>query len=62
MQVRDQALLPCAAAATNDFTLELPKLHLETFSEEGLKGRPEAAAFQTQKGRNWYERNFLKQI
>ncbi|NXF75393.1 CC171 protein, partial [Sclerurus mexicanus] len=46
LQVRDQALLPCAAAATNDFTLELPKLHLETFSEEGLKGRPEAAAFQ----------------
>ncbi|XP_032532862.1 coiled-coil domain-containing protein 171 isoform X5 [Chiroxiphia lanceolata] len=45
-KVRDQALLPCAAAATNDFTLELPKLHLETFSEEGLKGRPEAAAFQ----------------
>ncbi|KAM4879268.1 coiled-coil domain-containing protein 171 [Sylvia borin] len=45
-KVRDQALLPCSAAATNDFTLELPKLHLETFSEEGLKGRPEAAAFQ----------------
>uniref|UniRef100_A0A8C3VJJ5 Coiled-coil domain containing 171 n=1 Tax=Catharus ustulatus TaxID=91951 RepID=A0A8C3VJJ5_CATUS len=45
-KVRDQALLPCTAAATNDFTLELPKLHLETFSEEGLKGRPEAAAFQ----------------
>ncbi|XP_071436478.1 coiled-coil domain-containing protein 171 isoform X2 [Pithys albifrons albifrons] len=45
-KVRDQASLPCAAAATNDFTLELPKLHLETFSEEGLKGRPEAAAFQ----------------
>uniref|UniRef100_A0A8C9KSY4 Coiled-coil domain containing 171 n=1 Tax=Serinus canaria TaxID=9135 RepID=A0A8C9KSY4_SERCA len=45
-KVRDQALLLCTAAATNDFTLELPKLHLETFSEEGLKGRPEAAAFQ----------------
>ncbi|XP_010391277.2 coiled-coil domain-containing protein 171 isoform X1 [Corvus cornix cornix] len=45
-KVRDQALLPCTAAATNDFTLELPKLHLETFSEERLKGRPEAAAFQ----------------
>ncbi|XP_037981115.1 coiled-coil domain-containing protein 171 isoform X4 [Motacilla alba alba] len=45
-KVRDQALLLCTAAATNDFTPELPKLHLETFSEEGLKGRPEAAAFQ----------------
>uniref|UniRef100_H0Z249 Coiled-coil domain containing 171 n=1 Tax=Taeniopygia guttata TaxID=59729 RepID=H0Z249_TAEGU len=45
-KVRDQALLLCTAAATNDFTLELPKLHLETFSEERLKGRPEAAAFQ----------------
>uniref|UniRef100_A0A8C5TSS7 Uncharacterized protein n=1 Tax=Malurus cyaneus samueli TaxID=2593467 RepID=A0A8C5TSS7_9PASS len=41
-----KALLPCTAAATNDFTLELPKLHLETFSEEGLKGRPEAAHFR----------------
>lgn len=33
-------------ATRNDFTLQLPKLHLETFAVEGLKGKPEVVAFQ----------------
>ncbi|NWR74394.1 CC171 protein, partial [Centropus unirufus] len=45
-KVRDQTLLSQTAATTNDFTLQLPKLHLETFAVEGLKGRPEVVAFQ----------------
>ncbi|XP_031465819.1 coiled-coil domain-containing protein 171 isoform X2 [Phasianus colchicus] len=44
--VRDQTLLSWTAATRNDFTLQLPKLHLETFAVEGLKGRPEVVAFQ----------------
>jgi len=39
-------LLSWTAATRNDFTLQLPKLHLETFAVEGLKGRPEVVAFQ----------------
>ncbi|NXL46456.1 CC171 protein, partial [Podilymbus podiceps] len=45
-KVRDQTLLSRTAATSNDFTLQLPKLHLETFAVEGLKGRPEVVAFQ----------------
>ncbi|NXG50340.1 CC171 protein, partial [Psilopogon haemacephalus] len=45
-KVRDQTLLSRTAATRNDFTLQLPKLHLETLAVEGLKGRPEAVAFQ----------------
>ncbi|XP_075267058.1 coiled-coil domain-containing protein 171 isoform X8 [Opisthocomus hoazin] len=45
-KVRDQTLLSWTAATRNDFTLQLPKLHLETFAVEGLKGRPEVVAFQ----------------
>ncbi|KAF1545048.1 hypothetical protein FQV19_0016664, partial [Eudyptula minor] len=45
-KVRDQTLLSRTAATKNDFTLQLPKLHLETFAVEGLKGRPEVVAFQ----------------
>ncbi|NWX47532.1 CC171 protein, partial [Steatornis caripensis] len=45
-KVRDQTLLSWTAASRNDFTLRLPKLHLETFAVEGLKGRPEVVAFQ----------------
>ncbi|XP_053910446.1 coiled-coil domain-containing protein 171 isoform X6 [Cuculus canorus] len=45
-KVRDQTLLSQTAATRNDFTLQLPKLHLETFAVEGLKGRPEVVAFQ----------------
>ncbi|XP_064902235.1 coiled-coil domain-containing protein 171 isoform X9 [Columba livia] len=45
-KVRDQTLLSRTAATRNDFTLQLPKLHLETFAVEGLKGRPEVVAFQ----------------
>ncbi|XP_030323458.1 coiled-coil domain-containing protein 171-like [Calypte anna] len=44
--VKDQTLLSQTAATRNDFTLQLPKLHLETFAVEGLKGRPEVVAFQ----------------
>lgn len=44
--VRDQTLLSWTAATRNDFTLQLPKLHLETFAVEGLKGGPEVVAFQ----------------
>uniref|UniRef100_A0A8D0BJB0 Coiled-coil domain containing 171 n=1 Tax=Salvator merianae TaxID=96440 RepID=A0A8D0BJB0_SALMN len=44
--VRDQISLSRTAAARNDFTLQLPKLHLETFAVEGLKGGPEVVAFQ----------------
>ncbi|NXA80100.1 CC171 protein, partial [Thryothorus ludovicianus] len=39
--VRDQAVATGAAAATL-----LPRLQLETLSEEAMKGRPEAIAFQ----------------
>ncbi|XP_077201235.1 coiled-coil domain-containing protein 171 isoform X2 [Paroedura picta] len=46
-QVRDQISLSWTAATRNDFTLQLPKLHLETFAMEGLKGGPEVVAFQT---------------
>ncbi|NXL34528.1 CC171 protein, partial [Glaucidium brasilianum] len=45
-KVRDQTLLSRTAATRNDFTLQLPKLYLETFAVEGLKGRPEVVAFQ----------------
>ncbi|NWQ75820.1 CC171 protein, partial [Columbina picui] len=45
-KVRDQTLLSWTAATRNDFTLQLPKLHLETFAVEGMKGRPEVVAFQ----------------
>ncbi|NXO57067.1 CC171 protein, partial [Aramus guarauna] len=45
-EVRDQTLLSRTAATRNDFTLQLPKLHLETFAVKGLKGRPEVVAFQ----------------
>ncbi|XP_053157808.1 coiled-coil domain-containing protein 171 isoform X2 [Hemicordylus capensis] len=44
--VRDQISLSRTAATRNDFTLQLPKLHLETFAIEGLKGGPEVLAFQ----------------
>ncbi|XP_073907893.1 coiled-coil domain-containing protein 171 isoform X4 [Castor canadensis] len=45
-KVRDQISLSRTAASRNDFTLQLPKLHLETFSTEGLKGGPEVVACQ----------------
>ncbi|XP_035166785.1 coiled-coil domain-containing protein 171 isoform X6 [Oxyura jamaicensis] len=45
-KVRDQTLLSQTAATRNDFTLQLPKLHLETFAVEGLKGGPEVVTFQ----------------
>ncbi|XP_048358856.1 coiled-coil domain-containing protein 171 isoform X2 [Sphaerodactylus townsendi] len=45
-KVRDQISLSRTAATRNDFTLQLPKLHLETFAMEGLKGGPEVIAFQ----------------
>uniref|UniRef100_A0ABM5FRY9 Coiled-coil domain-containing protein 171 isoform X1 n=2 Tax=Pogona vitticeps TaxID=103695 RepID=A0ABM5FRY9_9SAUR len=44
--VRDQISLSRTVATRNDFTLQLPKLHLETFAMEGLKGGPEVVAFQ----------------
>ncbi|KAM6468335.1 coiled-coil domain-containing protein 171 isoform 5-T11 [Liasis olivaceus] len=44
--VRDQISLSWTAAGRNDFALQLPKLHLETFAVEGLKGGPEVIAFQ----------------
>ncbi|XP_054842104.1 coiled-coil domain-containing protein 171 isoform X2 [Eublepharis macularius] len=44
--VRDQISLSRTAATRNDFTLQLPKLHLETFVMEGLKAGPEVVAFQ----------------
>ncbi|XP_033029484.1 coiled-coil domain-containing protein 171 [Lacerta agilis] len=44
--VRDQISLSRTAATRNDLTLQLPKLHLETFAMEGLKGGPEVVAFQ----------------
>nr|XP_056722632.1 coiled-coil domain-containing protein 171-like [Euleptes europaea] len=44
--VRDQISLSRTATTKNDFTLQLPKLHLETFAMEGLKGGPEVVAFQ----------------
>uniref|UniRef100_A0A2K5FA61 Coiled-coil domain containing 171 n=1 Tax=Aotus nancymaae TaxID=37293 RepID=A0A2K5FA61_AOTNA len=45
-KVRDQISLSWSAASRNDFTLQLPKLHLETFAMEGLKGEPEVVACQ----------------
>ncbi|NWV10962.1 CC171 protein, partial [Ptilonorhynchus violaceus] len=42
----DQALMASAAADMREFCLELPRLQLETPSEEALRGRPEAIAFQ----------------
>uniref|UniRef100_A0A8C5L499 Coiled-coil domain containing 171 n=1 Tax=Jaculus jaculus TaxID=51337 RepID=A0A8C5L499_JACJA len=45
-KVRDQISLSRTAASRNDFTLQLPKLHLETFAVEGLKGGPEVVACQ----------------
>ncbi|XP_004706599.1 coiled-coil domain-containing protein 171 [Echinops telfairi] len=45
-KVRDQISLSRTAASRNDFTLQLPKLHLETFAGEGLKGGPEVVACQ----------------
>ncbi|XP_070592989.1 LOW QUALITY PROTEIN: coiled-coil domain-containing protein 171 [Erythrolamprus reginae] len=46
VKVRDQISLSWTTASRNDFALQLPKLHLETFAMEGLKGRPEVIAFQ----------------
>ncbi|MBZ3887914.1 Coiled-coil domain-containing protein 171 [Sciurus carolinensis] len=45
-KVLDQISLSRTAASRNDFTLQLPKLHLETFAMEGLKGGPEVVACQ----------------
>ncbi|XP_027472686.1 coiled-coil domain-containing protein 171 isoform X4 [Zalophus californianus] len=45
-KVRDQISLSRTTASRNDFTLQLPKLHLETFAMEGLKGGPEVVACQ----------------
>ncbi|KAM4876948.1 coiled-coil domain-containing protein 171 [Thomomys bottae] len=45
-KVRDQISLSRTAASRNDFTLQLPKLHLETFPMDGLKGGPEVVACQ----------------
>ncbi|KFO30454.1 hypothetical protein H920_08150 [Fukomys damarensis] len=45
-KVRDQLSLSRSAASRNDFALQLPKLHLETFAVEGLKGGPEVVACQ----------------
>ncbi|XP_006881347.1 PREDICTED: coiled-coil domain-containing protein 171 [Elephantulus edwardii] len=45
-KVRDQIALSRTAASRNDFTLQLPKLQLETFGVEGLKGGPEVVACQ----------------
>ncbi|XP_052032658.1 coiled-coil domain-containing protein 171 [Apodemus sylvaticus] len=45
-KVRDQISLSRTAATRTDFTLQLPKLHLETFAMEGLKGGPEVVACQ----------------
>uniref|UniRef100_A0A8C6HUV7 Coiled-coil domain containing 171 n=1 Tax=Mus spicilegus TaxID=10103 RepID=A0A8C6HUV7_MUSSI len=45
-KVRDQISLSRTAATRNDFTLQLPKLHLETFAMEGLQGGPEVVACQ----------------
>ncbi|XP_073084579.1 coiled-coil domain-containing protein 171 isoform X2 [Manis javanica] len=45
-KVRDQISLSRTAASRNDFTLQLPQLHLETFAMEGLKGGPEVVACQ----------------
>ncbi|GAB1288608.1 Coiled-coil domain-containing protein 171 [Apodemus speciosus] len=46
VMVRDQISLSRTAATRNDFTLQLPRLHLETFAMEGLKGGPEVLACQ----------------
>ncbi|XP_078070034.1 coiled-coil domain-containing protein 171 [Mustelus asterias] len=45
-QVRDQISLSWSVTAKNDFTLQLPKLHLETFEAKGLKDGLEVASFQ----------------
>ncbi|XP_027519678.1 coiled-coil domain-containing protein 171-like isoform X3 [Corapipo altera] len=44
--VREQALMPSAAAATTEFCLELPRLQIDALPDEELWGRPEAIAFQ----------------
>ncbi|KAK2500433.1 hypothetical protein MC885_003374 [Smutsia gigantea] len=44
--VRDQISLSRTAASRNDFTLQLPQLHLETLAMKGLKGGPEVVACQ----------------
>ncbi|XP_072445134.1 coiled-coil domain-containing protein 171 isoform X9 [Chiloscyllium punctatum] len=45
-QVRDQISLSWSVTAKNDFTLQLPKLHLEIFEAKGLKDGLEVASFQ----------------
>ncbi|XP_043917224.1 coiled-coil domain-containing protein 171 isoform X2 [Protopterus annectens] len=45
-KVRDQISLSWTAASRNDFTLQMPKLHVETFTVEGQKGRQEFATLQ----------------
>uniref|UniRef100_UPI00398F6BFA coiled-coil domain-containing protein 171-like isoform X2 n=1 Tax=Pristiophorus japonicus TaxID=55135 RepID=UPI00398F6BFA len=45
-QVRDQISLSWSVTARNDFTLQLPKLHLEIFGAKGLKDGLEVASFQ----------------
>ncbi|XP_067839573.1 coiled-coil domain-containing protein 171-like isoform X2 [Heptranchias perlo] len=45
-QVRDQISLSWSVTARNDFTLQLPELHLETFGAKGLKDGLEVASFQ----------------
>ncbi|XP_072373595.1 coiled-coil domain-containing protein 171 isoform X1 [Scyliorhinus torazame] len=45
-QVRDQISLSWSVTAKNDFTLQLPNLHLETFEAKGLKDGLEVASFQ----------------
>ncbi|KAJ7408795.1 coiled-coil domain-containing protein 171-like isoform X1 [Pitangus sulphuratus] len=44
--VREQALMPSAAAGTTEFCLELPRLQIDALPDEELWGRPEAIAFQ----------------
>ncbi|XP_048384178.2 coiled-coil domain-containing protein 171-like isoform X2 [Stegostoma tigrinum] len=45
-QVRDQITLSWSVTAKNDFTLQLPKLQLETFEAKGPKDGLEVASFQ----------------
>ncbi|XP_039614138.1 coiled-coil domain-containing protein 171-like [Polypterus senegalus] len=45
-EVKDQISLSWSAATRHDFTLQLPKLHLEIFGADGLKGGAEVAACQ----------------
>ncbi|XP_038625844.1 coiled-coil domain-containing protein 171 isoform X2 [Tachyglossus aculeatus] len=46
LKVTDQISLSHTAADTSDYTLKLPKLHLETLAMKGLQGGPEVDAFQ----------------